>query len=80
MSAAADDPLRAAIRVSVAGSIGYGSFLAGPPLIGFLAEHFGVLRALLVVVAAICLGLAASGAARPLAPAEAPEPETASNP
>ncbi|MEU8231715.1 MFS transporter [Actinoplanes sp. NPDC048967] len=80
MSAAADDPLRAAIRVSVAGSIGYGSFLAGPPLIGFLAEHFGVLRALLVVVAAICLGLAASGAARPLAPAGTPEPETAPNP
>ncbi|MEU8607535.1 MFS transporter [Actinoplanes sp. NPDC048791] len=79
MSAAADDPLRAAIRVSVAGSIGYGSFLAGPPLIGFLAEHFGVLRALLVVVAAICLGLAASGAARPLAPARTPESETAPN-
>jgi MFS family permease len=74
MSAAADDPLRAAIRVSVAGSIGYGAFLAGPPLIGFLAEHFGVLRALLVVLAAIALGLAASGAARPLTPAGPPAP------
>jgi MFS family permease len=70
MSAAADDPLRAAIRVSVAGSIGYGAFLAGPPLIGFLAEHFGVLRALLVVVVAVGLGLAASGAARPLSQKE----------
>jgi len=77
MSAAADDPLRAAIRVSVAGSIGYGAFLAGPPLIGLLAEHFGVLRALLVVVAAIGLGLAASGAARPLLLGETREPETA---
>ncbi|MEV6595374.1 MFS transporter [Actinoplanes sp. NPDC051346] len=67
MSAAADDPSRAAIRVSVAGSIGYGAFLAGPPLIGFLAEHVGVLRALLVVAAAIGLGVLASGAARPLA-------------
>ncbi|GID98174.1 MFS transporter [Amorphoplanes digitatis] len=66
MSAAADDPLRAAIRVSVAGSIGYAAFLAGPPLIGVLAEHFGVLRALLVVLVAIGLGLAASAAARPL--------------
>jgi len=66
MSAAADDPLRAAIRVSVAGSIGYGAFLAGPPLIGFLAEQLGVLRALLVVLAAIGLGLVGSGAARPL--------------
>jgi MFS family permease len=78
MSAAADDPLRAAIRVSVAGSIGYGAFLAGPPLIGFLAEHFGVLRALLVVVVAIGLGLAASGAARPIKPAGTPAPEPAS--
>ncbi|MEV4637118.1 MFS transporter [Actinoplanes sp. NPDC049548] len=66
MSAAADDPLRAAIRVSVAGSVGYGAFLAGPPLIGLLAQHFGVLRALLVVVAAIALGLFGSAAARPL--------------
>ena len=74
MSAAADDPLRAALRVSVAGSIGYGAFLAGPPLIGFLAERFGVLHALLVVVAAIGLWLAASGAARPLALSERTEP------
>lgn len=65
-SAAADDPLRAAIRVSVAGSIGYGAFLAGPPLIGLLAEHFGVLQALLCVLAALALGLAASRAAKPL--------------
>ena len=66
MSAAADDPARAAIRVSVAGSIGYGAFLAGPPLIGFLAQHFGVLRAILCVFAALAIGLAASAAARPL--------------
>ncbi|MEV8506515.1 MFS transporter [Actinoplanes sp. NPDC051475] len=72
MSAAADDPLQAAIRVSVAGSIGYGAFLAGPPLIGLLAQHFGVLRALCVVVAAIGLGLLGSGAARPLEPVTAP--------
>ncbi|MFC3382171.1 MFS transporter [Couchioplanes azureus] len=64
MSAAADDPLRAALRVSVAGSIGYGAFLAGPPLIGLLAERFGVLRALSVVAVAIGLGLLGSGAAR----------------
>ena len=66
MSAAADDPARAAIRVSVAGSIGYGAFLAGPPLIGFLAEHFGVLRAILCVFVALAIGLAASAAAKPL--------------
>ncbi len=66
MSAAADDPARAAIRVSVAGSIGYGSFLAGPPLIGLLAEHVGVLNAILCVFGSLAIGLLASGAARPL--------------
>ena len=66
MSAAADDPARAAIRVSVAGSIGYGSFLSGPPLIGFLAQHFGILQAMLCVFAALAIGLLASAAARPL--------------
>jgi MFS family permease len=65
-SAAADDPARAAIRASVAGSIGYGAFLAGPPLIGVLVQHFGVLRAVLCVFAALALGLVASRAATPL--------------
>ena len=49
-------------------SIGYTAFLAGPPLIGLLAEHVGILSALFVVVAALTLGLAASGASRPLPP------------
>ena len=66
MSAAADDEAHAAVRVSVVSSIGYTAFLAGPPLIGLLAEHLGILRALFVVVAALALGLAASGASRPL--------------
>ncbi|WP_328461271.1 MFS transporter [Actinoplanes sp. NBC_00393] len=68
MSAAADDPLRAAIRVSVAGSIGYGAFLAGPPLIGFAAEHYGILNSTLCVLGALTIGLAASHAARPTTP------------
>jgi fucose permease len=66
MSAAADDPVHAAVRVSVVSSIGYAAFLAGPPLIGFLAERSGVLRALLVVLGALVLALACSAAARPL--------------
>ena len=49
MSAAADDPVKAAARVSVVSTIGYTAFLAGPPLLGFLGSHFGVLEALLVV-------------------------------
>jgi predicted MFS family arabinose efflux permease len=66
MSAAADDPAKAAGRVSVVSSIGYTAFLAGPPLIGLLAEHVGILQALFVVLGALVLGLLASGAARPL--------------
>ena len=49
MSAAADDPRRAAARVSVVSTIGYAAFLSGPPLIGFVADHVGTLDALLVV-------------------------------
>jgi cyanate permease len=49
MSAAADDPAHAAARVSVVAVIGYTAFLAGPPLVGLLGDHVGVLRALLVV-------------------------------
>lgn len=50
MSAAADDEVNAAARVSVVASIAYTAFLAGPPLIGFVADHTGTLPALLVVV------------------------------
>jgi hypothetical protein len=46
MSAAADDPRYAAGRVSTAASIGYLAFLAGPPAIGFLADHVGILHGL----------------------------------
>jgi hypothetical protein len=46
MSAGPDEPAMAAPRVSVFASIGYCAFLAGPPLIGFLGDHFTVLRAL----------------------------------
>jgi fucose permease len=65
MSAASDEPERAASRVSVVSSIGYTAFLAGPPLIGFLAEHAGILRALLVVLGMLALSMLAVGAARP---------------
>jgi fucose permease len=64
MSAAADGE-HAASRVGVVSSIGYTAFLAGPPLIGGLAERFGVLRALWVVLAALLLGAIVSGVTRP---------------
>jgi fucose permease len=66
MSAAADDEAHAAGRVAVVSSIGYTAFLAGPPLIGFLAESVGILDALLVVPVAVAAGFAVAGTARPL--------------
>lgn len=64
MSAAADDPRTAAARVSAVATIGYLAFLVGPPLIGFLGEHFGLLHALLLVLVLIVVAGVASGAAR----------------
>ncbi|ANH40319.1 Inner membrane protein YbjJ [Nocardioides dokdonensis FR1436] len=59
MSAAADDPEGAALRVSVVATIGYGAFLAGPPLLGRLADRVGTLEVLLVV--AVLMVPAAAG-------------------
>lgn len=66
MSAAADDPIRAAARVSVVSTIGYSAFLAGPPLLGLLAQHVGYRHALLVIVVPVVLGLLVVNAAAPL--------------
>jgi len=49
MSAAGDEPARAARRVSVVSTIGYGAFLAGPPLLGFVGDQVGTLNSLLVI-------------------------------
>jgi MFS family permease len=65
MSAASDDPLRAAARVSVVSTIGYTAFLAGPPLLGLLAGHLGYRHALLVIVVPIVIGLLVVNAAAP---------------
>ena len=46
-------------------SIGYTAFLAGPPLIGLLADRVGVLQALLVIIATLVLSLAVTAAASP---------------
>lgn len=84
MSAAADDPVRSAARVSVVASVGYTAFLAGPPLIGFLGDDVGVLKALTVTAGLLGLAALIAGTTAPLAPgpetpAEA-EPETARPP
>lgn len=64
MSAAADDPAKAAARVSVVSTIGYGAFLCGPPLLGLLAEHVGILHSLLAVMAVLVVSFLLSPAAR----------------
>lgn len=71
MSAASDDPARAAARVSVVSTIGYSAFLAGPPLLGLLAHHVGYRHALLAVAIPTLLGLLVTGAAAPLRKADA---------
>lgn len=70
MSAAADDPKHAAARVSVVSTLGYISFLAGPPLLGYLGDLTGIHLALLAIMAPIVLALLLAGAAKPL-PAKA---------
>ena len=68
MSAAADDPRRAAARVSVAASIAYVAFLAGPPLVGFVGDHVGVLRALTVTLVLLAVAAVLCQACAPIAP------------
>ncbi|HEY5482210.1 MAG TPA: MFS transporter [Propionibacteriaceae bacterium] len=70
MSAAADDPARAPMRLSVVATIGYTAFLVGPPFLGFLGDHFGVLRALIVVGAISLIAILIVPAAKPQVPAD----------
>ncbi|MFZ2625800.1 MAG: MFS transporter, partial [Propionibacterium sp.] len=67
ISAAGDDPARASLRISVVSTIGYAAFLGGPPLLGFLGDHLGVLEALLAVGAVSVLAVFLAPVAAPLA-------------
>ncbi|WP_295786792.1 sugar MFS transporter [uncultured Microbacterium sp.] len=67
MSAAADDPAKAAPRVAAAATIGYVAFLCGPPILGWIGDHIGLLNTLLIVVGLIVASGLFSGAAKPLA-------------
>ncbi|MHA7222154.1 MFS transporter [Arthrobacter sp. RHLT1-20] len=69
MSAAADDPVKAAARVSVVSTIGYGAFLCGPPLLGLLAEHVGILHSLLAVMVMLVASFLLSPVSRKISPA-----------
>ncbi|MFD0482291.1 MFS transporter [Kineococcus sp. GCM10028916] len=65
MSAAGDEEANAAVRVSVVSSVGYTAFLAGPPLVGLLADHTGVVHAVTAAAVASVVALFVAAAARP---------------
>lgn len=67
MSAAADDPAKAAASVSAAATIGYVAFLCGPPVLGWVSHQIGILPTLWIIVGLIVLSGFASGAAKPIA-------------
>ena len=67
MSAAADDPTKAAASVSAAATIGYLAFLLGPPVLGWISHQVGILSTLWIIVGLTALSGFASGAARPIA-------------
>lgn len=70
MSAAADDPAKAAARVSAAATIGYVAFLCGPPVLGVISDHIGLLNTLYILIVLVVASGFASAAARPLAGAK----------
>lgn len=57
-----DDPTT---TVGAVASAGYVAFLVGPPLLGFLGEHFGLRGAMIVVLAVVVLASFLTSAARP---------------
>ncbi|WP_194397050.1 MFS transporter [Microbacterium atlanticum] len=67
MSAAADDPAKAAASVSAAATIGYLAFLCGPPILGWISHEIGILPTLWIIVGLIVMSGLASGAAKPVA-------------
>ena len=64
ISTAADHPTHAARRVSAVSICGYATFLVGPPAIGFIGEHSGILSALWLVAAALAIALLCTPAIR----------------
>ncbi|HCB1500062.1 MFS transporter [Klebsiella oxytoca] len=66
ISAASDTGPDAPKRVSIVAITGYLAFLVGPPLLGFLGEHFGLRSAMMVVLALVLVAaLVARAVAKP---------------
>jgi len=66
ISAASDDPLRAARRTAVVSTIGYVAFLAGPPILGMIAGQLGFRNALMFILIPAVAALLLAGWTRPL--------------
>ena len=64
MSAGAENSLRPAQGIATVATIGYGGFLVGPPMIGFVAGAAGLGVGLLVVSMLLLLVVAIAPAAR----------------
>ncbi len=70
ISAASDTGPDAPPRVSVVATTGYLAFLVGPPLLGFLGEHYGLRSAMMVVLGLVMIAaLVARAVAKPAAQA-----------
>jgi predicted MFS family arabinose efflux permease len=66
LSAAGDDPVGAARRVSAVATAGYTAFLVGPPVLGLIGEHVGLRSAIIVVLVAVAVSACfARAVARP---------------
>lgn len=77
ISAASDTGPDAPTRVSVVATTGYIAFLVGPPLLGFLGEHYGLRSAMLVVLSLIAVAFLVSRAVAKPERAEWQEEENA---
>ncbi|MCD2499461.1 MFS transporter [Microbacterium nymphoidis] len=70
ISAAGDSGPNSAARVSLVATIGYVAFLAGPPALGFLGEHFGLRLAMILVLVLVALAVTLTPALRGIGAAE----------
>ena len=71
LSAAGDSGDNPTARVSLVATVGYTAFLVGPPVLGFLGEHYGLRHAMLAVLALLAVAALAAPAltrAKPAVP------------
>ncbi|WP_211901914.1 MFS transporter [Saccharopolyspora erythraea] len=65
ISAAGDGGGDTTSRVSAVATAGYLAFLVGPPMLGFLGDHFGLRHAMIVVLVLAVFAAATASAVRP---------------